>query len=379
MPSRSVQLRILPGEESSYLLDIYFPSKDPGEPRRIPVTREKHAARNRLIRENVSKLVSPISTHLDLTEPEKDKLLLGLSRQGALAFEEMFPKGSKARSEIIHALSNPEVTTIKVYARGFSIPWELLSPEHPSQSNGRWQRHKMWGEQFIIQRFIPLGGRREDRHRSPGIPVLRPRVSLAAYREWSHIQKEIDHLVQLKASGVIDLKTLEALDRKRKEMEMLVVGQFFRERADIAHFACHLSPHECAGGSALLVSDYFEITPDDFRSYGIRFSGSPLVILNACESGILHPLQEGGFVSTFLEHSGGQGVIATDCEVPSLFATAFARQFYELFVRSNKPIGLALLETRQKLIESHNNPLALLYGLYQIDPDTYFIRVPSLD
>ncbi|MEP0885183.1 hypothetical protein NDI49_26895 [Trichocoleus sp. ST-U3] len=71
-------------------------------------------------------------------------------------------------------------------------------------------------------------------------------------------------------------------------------------------------------------------------------------------------------------------MIATACPVPDLFAAAFAKVFYEFFLRGLvvedeatgekgirlMTIGQALRATRWYFLKEFNNPLGLAYGLY---------------
>ncbi|NER30231.1 MAG: CHAT domain-containing protein [Symploca sp. SIO1C4] len=79
----------------------------------------------------------------------------------------------------------------------------------------------------------------------------------------------------------------------------------------------------------------------------------------------------------FIQH-GAAAVIATACPVPDLFVVAFAKVFYEFFLRGlvvedeamgEKTIrlmttGEALRATCWYFLKEYNNPLRLAYGLY---------------
>ena len=85
-------------------------------------------------------------------------------------------------------------------------------------------------------------------------------------------------------------------------------------------------------------------------------------------------------------------MIATACPVPDLFAAAFAKVFYEFFLRGLvvkdevtgekgfrlMTIGEALRATRWYFLKEFNNPLGLAYGLYS--PAHYRLgKVPGLE
>ncbi|WP_392482752.1 hypothetical protein [Nostoc sp. C110] len=91
----------------------------------------------------------------------------------------------------------------------------------------------------------------------------------------------------------------------------------------------------------------------------------------------------------FIEH-GAAAVIATACPVPDMFAAAFAKVFYEFFLRGQVvedeisgekvvkilTIGEALRATRWYFLTKYNNPLGLAYGVYS--PATYRVRESGL-
>jgi hypothetical protein len=101
-------------------------------------------------------------------------------------------------------------------------------------------------------------------------------------------------------------------------------------------------------------------TSDTLRSH-------PLVFVNACESGDLSPNFYDGFVPYFLG-KGARGVIGTECKTPGLFASEWAKAFFDRFFAGDK-LGDAVLAVRRQFLADHGNPLGLLYGVY-CDPDT---------
>ncbi len=88
----------------------------------------------------------------------------------------------------------------------------------------------------------------------------------------------------------------------------------------------------------------------------------------------------------FIQH-GAAAVIATACPVPDMFAAAFAKVFYEFFLRGMvvrdeisgekvvkiMTIGEALRATRWYFLKEFNNPLGLAYGVYS--PAGYRVRM----
>lgn len=99
--------------------------------------------------------------------------------------------------------------------------------------------------------------------------------------------------------------------------------------------------------------------------------GKPLVFINACESAELSPLFYGGFMPYFTT-KGARGMIGTESDVPALFAAAWARSFFDQFLRGEKSLGQIFLDLRRQFFYEHNNILGLLYALY-CDGDTQIV------
>jgi len=376
MPNNSILLRIRP-EGTEYSLDIHSPTYQVFGPYHIRITREQLSARNQSFKDLLGRVVAPTSGGLRLARTKMHSILREIARDGAVAFDEVFQRNTPERSCILGLLKDPQIETIKICAEDFSLPWELICASPPRYSTGgRGSRSsKMWGEKYVLQRSFPLN-RIADKPSQSEVWVSRPKVALAALRELPYVRDEIDYLDHLCVTEAIYLSILRELDPdpNKKEAEMREIARFFGERSDIAHFACHVQPHTQPNKSSLIVSTWFGFCPDDIRSFNIRLKGNPLVVLNACDTGIRNPLQTANFISAMLAHAKSVGVLATECEVPSLFAAAFAKEFYGKFLLTGLSIGRALLEARREFMTRYYNPLGLLYSLYQVDPDFHFVR-----
>ena len=162
----------------------------------------------------------------------------------------------------------------------------------------------------------------------------------------------------------------------------------YKARHNMLHFACHCK--ESRRGDTLLVSfiqdgdqenavRVIELETYKFLLRKGQFLQQPLVFLNACQSagGADELRRTFNLPKVFIEH-GAAAVIATACPVPDRFAAAFARKFYEFFLRGKlimddetgqklvefMTIGEALQETRWYFLKECSNPLGLAYGLY---------------
>ncbi len=130
----------------------------------------------------------------------------------------------------------------------------------------------------------------------------------------------------------------------------------------MTHFACHAEAHENSSESCLVLSSDLRITLRDMRINRWVLPDAPLVVLNACGTGVRDPLKTGDFVRQLMK-CGGRGVLATECDVPDLFASAFVQRVYDRFLAS-EPLAAALLATRREFLLTRRNPLGLLYAAY---------------
>lgn len=105
----------------------------------------------------------------------------------------------------------------------------------------------------------------------------------------------------------------------------------------------------------------------------IRFRGSPLVFINACESAGLSPMFYDGFVPYFMS-KGARGVVGTECKVPALFAAQWANRFFDRFL-DGESLGELVLGLRRSFLLEHRNPLGLIYAVH-CDSDT--VIAPAL-
>lgn len=109
-------------------------------------------------------------------------------------------------------------------------------------------------------------------------------------------------------------------------------------------------------------------------------SPGPFVFLNACASSKQDKQEQfPELPAEWIEWQGAKAVIATICDVPDVFAFAFALKLYQnLFSPKQENIRLdeALLKTRRYFMDKFNNPMGLAYELYALD-DTILVSTIS--
>jgi hypothetical protein len=93
-----------------------------------------------------------------------------------------------------------------------------------------------------------------------------------------------------------------------------------------------------------------------------RFVGSPVFILNACESARMDGRFYDGFVPEFLS-MGACAVVGSDAKVPALFGAHFGLALLEGILNGD-PLGEVLLAARQAFLRRCRNPLGLIYRVF---------------
>jgi hypothetical protein len=306
----------------------------------------------------LQKEIENVSYHFELDTSglaERHKALSQLAYKGNFAFKKIFAKGTPR--DIVHeALQGRAI--IQVTSENFFIPWELL---YDGPLGEQVDASHFWGMQYIISRTLIREARPGD-FMPPTIP-LRPRVGLIAYHHLDHVvAKEIPTLQKLAQQQQIELLALRPLNFSQRDKELTDFGHFLSEDLQIVHLACHAYKKDLSSESHLLVSDEFAISMEDFEVQEFEIAHKPLVLLNACLSGTLSPLHTSNWATLFWK-CGARGVLATEFHVPDWFAAAFIEELYNQLL-SKKPIGEALLATRNHFWQQQHNPLGLGYALY---------------
>lgn len=308
-----------------------------------------------------------------------------IAKAGYLLFRSLFfHPAADAQCQSLGTYLVNEVTkadegfTLQVLARDFPVPWSLLYLTDAWEENAvQWKG--FLGAKLIVEQ-IPLCNdcnRRDTR--IPGIPDGLA-VSL-------NFNSDID--VQF-SGGLVAVQ--QAYWRGVTEGSPRIRSVARTSKADlinslkdgalsdqIIYFYCHaeslgLGAGGGPGQSRLIMSGPEQVTLDDLNLDAPaqqKLRGAPLVFINACESGELSPLFYNGFVPYFLS-KGARGVIGTECKVPALFASEWAKRFFDKFLRGS-PIGETVRDLRNEFFDEGGNPLGLLYGVHcnadtQIDP-----------
>jgi hypothetical protein len=333
-----------------------------GQSLRVPIDVSAHdlAALNGQLQETLGDVARAHSKKPKPGANEQENHLHRLAEQGHFAFRRIF--GHRDALETIQGLLNlSDRFSIQIASDEFSLPWELIYPRGLGEPLSY---EHFWGFKHILSRTVTQEAG-QGAFVPPEIRVAGgPRLGLLAYDRLNAVRDvEIPFFEDLNKEGRIALRRLGALDPAQKRAGLATLRGFWQDAFDLTHLACHaFYESDTPSQSSLLLSGEFSVTLMDIENYDIRIAGQPLVILNACETGVANPLYTSDFAGAFLKY-GARGVVATGCPVPDKFAAAFAKRLYAHLLAGH-PLGESLLAIRRHFLEQDDNPAGLLYAMY---------------
>jgi len=314
------------------------------------------------INSSLQQAIEEVSNSYEEGDSLSSEALSQLATAGKNAFNRIFKEGKQLLYQVLELIRKETEITIEIASKDFFIPWELL---YDGPLGKLVDISKFWGMKYVISRTIM------QRHRpgaivSPVIQSSRPKVGLIAGGE-SELENiasiEIPMLQELAGQNQILLIRLRSLNADQHDEELENFGHFLSEEGiQIAHLACHTRQRKTSSQPFLDIADDFSITMADFGAQEFETKENPLVILNACLTGITDTLSIKGWTSEFWR-IGARGVLATEFRVPDWFAAAFIRELYKPLL-SGRPIGESLWATRYHFWHEKHNPLGLAYALY---------------
>ncbi|MBM7845944.1 CHAT domain-containing protein [Herpetosiphon giganteus] len=269
-----------------------------------------------------------------------------------------------------------------------NLIWEVLYSGDPS---GKVDPECFWGFRYPLGRYfwdtvmIQLINLRE------GILAGIHSELIASSKEVEHLRTNLTALDIALKMTLLD-QALSADTLTSDTLMELFIDQNFPY--GIIHFACHCNNPAYAGATKASLNltvhnKDLEISILDLLNYKKKgFRHNPFIFVNACETQNLgHLLQTISLPSAFLNFRAGS-VIATACTMPDVFASEFARVFYQLLLAGPNPsrevhaildaaelnveiyrleyLAEVLLATRLYFLKHYNNPLGLAYGLYAV-------------
>ncbi|WP_316167477.1 MULTISPECIES: CHAT domain-containing protein [unclassified Bradyrhizobium] len=356
---------------------------------RLPLSADYLAKAIETARQELMKVVSytnaagtPVfQTGIDIRDGDRDAALKIMARAGAALFQKLFygpgaGEDSKAVGNFLRSLvsDRKRQLTLQVMADATSIPWGLLYVGDVA-TGAQLDWDNFIGMRHVIEQ-IPM-------QVTPLvfdclIPSDQPELSVSI-----NMNDDIDR--QMHADFVAQQHRFwDSARTERGSVRVTprttsaeLVHALANENTDdqILYFYCHaqstgLNDPGGPDSSCLVLTDDKRITLGDLNldaPTSKLLRGKPLVFINACESAELSPAFYDGFVPYFMA-KGARGVIGTECKTPALFATAWAKRFFERFL-DGEPLGEVFLGLRQEFLKQHGNPLGLLYAVH-CDGDT---------
>ena len=305
---------------------------------------------------------------IDIPEEVHQEAMKRLAKAGYLLFRRIFyndanDAGARLIGDRLRQLAQQQTLRIQIVSDRFLLPWSALYLENPTGME-EIDPNAFLGFRHILEQ-IPL---------QQNVTVLEPNIfSEPALSVSVNFNADIDAEMTL---GVIAEQEAywkrleEAGATVARTQDAAALLQRLQQASDdqILYFYCHAgggrpdegpnSVYLGLGGGQRITLDDLELTVEDRR-----FSGSPLVFVNACETADLSPFFYSGFMPFFTAR-GARGFIGTECEVPAVFAAAWARAFFDHFLAGNRPLGETFLTLRNRFLKQHRNLLGLLYALY---------------
>ncbi|HEV7993533.1 MAG TPA: CHAT domain-containing protein [Gemmatimonadaceae bacterium] len=329
--------------------------------------------------EFVTSKASPKGTRVP--DAAEQKALATLARAGGALFRTLFfgkqaGADEKAVGEHLRksALRSDGRLTLQIVAEKFPVPWGVLYlGDFGEKATLSWEN--FLGMRCIIEQ-IPLqtdmlvddSTIASDK---PGLAVgVNVNESIDTQFSLDVVKRQLDYwAAEAKAAG----KRLQVKPRtSRADVLEAMSG---KAPDQLMYLYCHAVTNgpEDPGG---ITASHFVFTNDEELSLAEldaeaaelpALPGSPLVFINACESGELRPEFYDGFIPYFMS-KGARGVIGTECQTPAIFATEWAMRFFPRFL-SGEPLGELFYDLRREFLDQHGNPLGLLYNVY-CDGDT---------
>lgn len=346
------------------------------DPIRIEVTPLEIGARIKAVREALLRAVKPVALRLDVTDEENAAMLSDIAFAGFRLYQTVF-EGDFASPELravgrwLREGLGHDVDTLQIVSRGFPVPWALMYVTE------RFEPDKLTWADFIgmhtVVEQIPL----------TRIAAAPPSTTIESTPELTVralFNDDIDAQMPSKpitaqrdywtARGVALTQGTSADDLMR---DALAAGAHDK----VIYLFCHAEANaKDPDENRLILTGSQRVTLGDLKVFaptGDRLDGHPLVFINACESGNITPEFYAGFVSYFLG-KGARGVVGTECKTPGLFASEWAKVFFDQLF-AGQPLGKAVLHARTHFLDEHKNPLGLVYGVH-CDTDT--VVVPEL-
>ncbi len=321
----------------------------------------------------------PFKQGIEIDAASSEKALRVLAKAGASLLRALFG-GSSPPDDLVklgdwfrQQVLKPGTMKVQIVADRFPMPWGMLYVgDVKASAKIEWEnflgfRHII--EQLPLQSNLPV-----DDYVIASSPTLSIGVtvntSIDAEMKMDVVNKQVQYWTDRSAAG----GTAIAVKQRTTRAELFeALSEPTAEQ--LMYFYCHATTKgvtDAGGikGATIELTGREKITIEDLDNEAprpVKLPGSPLVFLNACESGELTPAFYDGFIPYFLA-KGARGVVGTECKTPAVFATEWATRFFPRLL-AGEAIGELFLALRREFMEQDRNPLGLIYAVY-CDADT---------
>ncbi len=293
-----------------------------------------------------------------------------LALAGRQLFVNLFnpSKGTRHEREQAHLvgtrlleLSSNRRMKVQILSDDFFIPWNLFYDG--DLASGTIDPQDFWGFKHVIEE-IPHRVR-ELEGRSV-IPVGDEAFGIGMNINTTKISEAMT-APQMERARRWAPKLTASFRNTEEEVLAALGGKTLQQ--PLEYFYCHAGVGGDSEGdidqSFLgLTSDTTGLTLESIKLQTVahRFAGTPVFILNACESARMDGRFYDGFVPEFLS-MGACAVVGSDARVPALFGAHFGLALLEGILKGD-PLGEVLLAARQAFLRRRKNPLGLIYRVF---------------
>ncbi|MCA9979640.1 MAG: CHAT domain-containing protein [Anaerolineales bacterium] len=315
-------------------------------------------------------------TRMEIPTAVNDRTLPMLANAGYDLFDQIFygpghDLAARAIGDALRKMAREQDLHIQIFSQNFMLPWGIMyvgdDPDTPQPEMFLGLRHiiehiplqpnmQVFDHEIDISDGLHVGlNVNTDIDQQMGQPIIQRQLD-----SWQTITQANSHVrVEVRQDHLSVLEALNAGDAPD----------------DVMYFYCHAESFDLnepdtgtPGQSRLIFNNHQALTLRKLERNKTLLAGQPLVFINACESAELSPEFYDGFVPYFV-NKGARGVIGTECETPALFAEAFAKRFFERFLKGEASLGEIFLALRREFYFEQNNVMGLVYALY-VDGDT---------
>lgn len=324
---------------------------------------------------------------ITLSESDEEKILDSFYLLGHYIYSRLF-YGDPDLKRLIHkveAFTASDGHTLRILIRtsGVAFPWQLLNDPASTDSRGQNLPGAFWGFKYEIAvdslARLSVGTVVKNSPLSPDSVSLFGTyqgedypVQFSAQQQSAYFTNKVHPRNALTASSVSSF--LKTLKESGDSLDFILVythgsNGYVNEVVNGNNVLLTLNPpgqrliFSQSGIDFLRATDLMNLAIHADEQKGPFFQRNPLVLLNACETGIFSSNELTLPESLLL--LGARGVIATEAPVPNKFALRFGDDLIDQMAQG-KDMASAIRDVREAYF-SKGNPLGLIYSYYSYD------------